>query len=199
MADAAVAAAAGEVLALKALAPDMIAQCDAFAAADVAVAKAEQAAVKEVREGRVAVEALRTLFDQFREVVLAKLAVTYEASSAFPTPDDFLNAAEDLERTLESADAEWAAPLLAPLSAALEAADKEHGEGSAALKALQKATLQREQVEGAMRPVLVRFRRAVRATFGSRSRQYRELLDRRSRGGEADDSSSAESGGSAAS
>src|SRR5690606_17633318 len=118
--------------------------------------------------------------------------ISYEAASSFRTPDDFLNAAEDLERTLQSADPDWATPLLARLGTTLEAANKEYTEASAALKALQKTTLEREQVEGAMRPVLVRFRRAVRATYGSRAREYREILDRRSRGATDDPADPAE-------
>jgi hypothetical protein len=69
----------------------------------------------------------------------------------------------------------------------LDAAAKEYAEGAAALKSLQQAVLARERAEGQLRPVLVRFRRAVRATFGSQSRQYREILDRRSRKGEPED------------
>ena len=177
----ALAAPEGQQVALRILAPDMIAQCNAFDAADTAAQQAAPAAKKEVAEGNQAMTALASQFDQAREVTAAKLGISYEAASAFATPDDLLNAAEDLEAQLQNADPSWAEALLAASGAALETATREQKEGTDALKALQKAQLQREQAEGAMRPVLVRFRRGVRATFGSKSREYRELLDRRSR------------------
>jgi hypothetical protein len=181
-AEAALATGEGQQVALKILAPDMIAQCDAFEAADAAVRSAQVGTTKEVGEGKQALETLRPLFDQTREVVAAKLGVTYESASAFATPDDLLNAAEDLEATLEGADQSWAGPLLASFAGTVDATAKEQSEAVAARKTEQKAQLERAQAEGVMRPVLVQFRRAVRATFGASSREYRELLDRRSRG-----------------
>ncbi len=196
-AETALAAPATEYVALKALAPDIVAQCNAFTAADDAVMAAEQAVKKEVSESTAALTELRGLFDRMREVTASKLGVTYEAASAFRTPDDLLNAAEDLEDTLRRGEAEWADAVLTKYSPVLEAASKEYAEGSAALKALQQATLSREQAEGQLRPVLVRFRRAVRASFGSRSRQYREILDRRGRKGEPEDPADTADGGAA--
>ncbi len=188
-AEAALAAPDGEKVAIKVLARDLLALCDSYDAAARAVTLAERATDKEVSEGDAAIQALRTLYDQAREVVDLKTGVSYESAASFNTPDDFLNAAEDLEGTLETADPSWASPLLASISAAVEAATKEYGEASAARKALQKAVIEREQAEGTLRPVLVRFRRVVRTTFGSRSREYRELLDRRSRSSSAGDAS----------
>lgn len=125
-------------------------------------------------------------FDQTRQVIALKLGVEYEAASAFTTDDDFLGTAEDLEGDLSNADPERAGPLLAAFSEKLDAANKEYLEGSDARKAEQKAIAEREKVHGAVRPVFVGFRRCVRATHGSSSREYRELLDRTSRGGGED-------------
>lgn len=186
-ANAALAAPAGEQVALKALAEDIIAQGRAFDAADKAVQAAERVAAKEVSESSAAMSKLRQMFDQMREVSAAKLNVTYEAASAFPTDDDLLNAAEDLEEGLQAGDPEWATSVLEAFTPVLETASKEAAEGVSARKAVQQATLARDQAEGNLRPVLVRFRRAVRATFGSSARQYREILDRRTRKGQSDD------------
>jgi hypothetical protein len=132
-------------------------------------------------------QALARLFDQVREVVAAKVGLTYEAASAFATHDDLLNAAEDLERVLEEADPAWAGALLPKFADVTTAAIRESLEATEARQAEQKAQLVRAQAEGMMRPVLVAFRRAVRATFGSSSREYRGLLDRRGRGAQEDD------------
>ena len=73
----------------------------------------------------------------------------------------------------------WAATLLATFQPLVDKASKEQLEAAGALKTLQKAQTAREQAEVTARPVFVRFRRAVRATFGRSSREYRDLLDRR--------------------
>ncbi len=177
----------GEYIALAILAPEMIAQCDAFTVADDAVLAAEEVAKREGVESAVALKALSSVYDQMREVTAGKLGISYEAASQFRTPDDLLNVAEDLENTLGRADPQWAAPVLASYSPVLEAAEKEYTESAGALKNLQDTVIKREQAEGQLRPVLVRFRRAVRATFGSRARQYREILDRRGRAGAPED------------
>lgn len=186
-AQAALAAPEGQHVALKTLAPETIAQCDTFTAADDAVLAAEEVVRKEGLESTAALTALSSLYDQMREVTAGKMGISFEAASRFRTPDDLLNIAEDLENTLERADPEWAAPVLAEYSPVLEAAEKEYSERAGALKSLQDTVINREQAEGQLRPVLVRFRRAVRATFGSRARQYREILDRRGRAGAPED------------
>jgi hypothetical protein len=90
--------------------------------------------------------------------------------------------AEAVEDVLEGHQAEtWAAPLLDALASALEAAIRESAEGSAGLKGAQKAQLERDRAMAALRPTFVSFRRTVRIAFGRSSREYRELLDRRSK------------------
>ncbi len=103
----------------------------------------------------------------------------FGSSAKYFSEDDLLNAAEDLEEALQAGDPEWANAVLEAYTPVLEEASKESAEGASARKDVQQATLAREQAEGNLRPILVRFRRAVRATFGTRSRQYREILDRR--------------------
>jgi hypothetical protein len=61
-------------------------------------------------------------------------------------------------------------------------------------KHCKRAQLARDQAEGAMRPVLVQFRRAVRATFGSNSKAHQELRDRRGHEVTADDTEDTDAG-----
>lgn len=171
---------AGENLALRALAPTFLASYGEFNTADTRATKAGVDTAKEVGEGEAALAKLRTIFDQTKEVVAAHTGISYEAASAYGAPEDLMNAAEEME-DLMTAGSEWAGPLLEVFSATVDEAGKEHGEASQARKAQQKAQLEREQAAGRARPVFVRFRRSVRAAFGSSSREYRELLDRRGR------------------
>jgi hypothetical protein len=182
IAQAALAAPATEQLVLKVLAPDMVAECTSYEAADAAVRGAEVVAEKELREAMQAMAPVTKAFDEVRVAVAAKTLVQFQAASSFTTPDDFLHAAEELESVLEQHQAEaWVAPVLAMFAPLIDSAVKEQSEASDAVKALQKAQLSREQADGKMRPVLVRFRRAVRATFGKSAREYLELRDRRGR------------------
>lgn len=168
-----------EHVAVKAIAPDLAAHYAAIVAANAAVAAAEKASGKEVRESLGAMEPLAKVFDELR-LLGEKLGTLYPAASQFRTPDDLIHAAEQLESDLElKKEEQWAAAGLAALGPVVDNAIKESTEANAALKALQKAQTARDQALGVARPVFVNFRRAVRASFGRSSRQYRELLDRR--------------------
>jgi hypothetical protein len=187
-AKAALAAPANEQLALRALAPSMLAQCDAYDAADAAVRAAELSSNKESRESLAALAPLRKIYEEARVAVAAHGGTKYAAPTRFLTPDDFLHAVEDMEDELSRAtDDPWSVNLLAILSPLIESAVKERLEAGDAQKALQQAQIARDQAEGMMRPVLVQFRRAVRATFGSSSKAHLELRDRRGHEIVADD------------
>lgn len=62
-----------------------------------------------------------------------------------------------------------------------DAAAKEYSEAVEAGRALQKAQARRAKVADEGREILVPFRRCVRGTFGSTSKEYRDLLDRQYR------------------
>jgi len=197
-AKAALAAPANEQLALKALAPGMLTQCDAYAAADAAVRAAEHSANKETRESLDALSPLKKIYEEARVPIAAHGGTAYPAATTFMTPDDFLHATEDMEEELTRASGDaWAASMVAVLTPLIESATKERLEATDAQKALQRAQLARDQAEGVMRPVLVQFRRAVRATFGSSSKSHQELRDRRGHEAATDDTSETDEGTSA--
>ena len=176
----ALAAPADEQLALKALAPGMLAQCAAYDAADTAVRAAEFSATKEIRESLAALAPLRKIYEEARVAVAARGGTRYGSPTTFATPDDFLHAVEDMEDELSHAtDDPWSVNLLTILTPLIESAVKERLEATDAQKALQQAQMARDQAEGMARPVLVQFRRAVRATFGSSAKAHLELRDRR--------------------
>lgn len=182
-----IAAPDGQYHLLKTIAPDMKSQSEAVAAAIAATLVAEKSSAKEVRESLETLAPLAKVFDQAR-LLGDKGGFSYPAASTYATPDDLLRDAEQLEADLEAKKAEpWAASMLALLQPAVDKAAKESSEANAALKALQKAQMTRDQAIGVARPVFVNFRRAVRATFGRSSREYRELLDRRGSSEDDDD------------
>jgi hypothetical protein len=186
---------AGPDDALKAYAPDMLEQVALYEAADRAAVDADRAAKKEVSEGDAALAALRPVFEQTRELVTAKLGITFEAASRYTTPDDLLNAAEQLEAELLADEgADWVQTVLPAFNQAMDAAVKEYLEADAARKAVQKADIARGQAEGRLRPVLVNFRRIVRHKYGPSAREYRELRDRQSRGSDDDPGNEGSSG-----
>jgi len=191
-AKAALAAPDNEQVALKALAPGLLAQCEAYSAADAAVRAAELSAKKEIRESLEALTPLKKTYEEARIPIAAHGGTAYAAVTAFATPDDFLHVAEDMEEELtQSTGKPWAASMLATLTPLIESATKERLEANDAQKALQRAQLLRDQAEGVMRPVLVQFRRAVRATFGSSSKAHQELRDRRGHEAAPDDPANA--------
>jgi len=168
-----------ETAAIGVLGGDFAAACEAFERADVAVRDAQRTATRETGEALTALAPLAQQHDAARGVLAAKVGVTFSAASLYATPDDLIGASEAIEHELEvHANEAWAAPLQAAFGPVLDAALKEQAEGAAALKALQKAQLAREQAAGALRPLFVSFRRAVRVALGRSSREYRELRDR---------------------
>ncbi len=186
----AVATPEGQMLAIKAIAPDMVVEIVKYNAADAEVGRLLRGASKEVREALAAVAPLAKFYDETREVVMTKSpGRTFLAASSFTTPDDLLGAAEDLEDVLEEhAASAWAKDLFKAMVGLLDSAVKEQGEASGALDALQKAQQCRADTAMLARPLFVRFRRVVRNTFGRESREYRSLLDRRQPGDEDDTS-----------
>ncbi len=58
-------------VALKALAPDMVRECQAFKVTDSSVKAAERGAAKEVQEALDAMNPLRKFYDEARQVVMA--------------------------------------------------------------------------------------------------------------------------------
>jgi hypothetical protein len=184
LAQTALAAPAGEVVALKALAPEVLTTAAAYQTAKVTLLTLERATAKETEEALAAQAPLAKAYDEAVGVVTAKVAGTsFAAASTFGTVDDFFIAAEDLEGVLEEHQAEaWAKPLLDRIAPLCDAAAKEQKEATEAGKAAQKARQHRAQAATTFRDALVPFRRVVRATYGRSSKEYRSLLDRQSRG-----------------
>lgn len=170
----------GKLSAIRSLAADLMVHAGAIEGAAEAVRSARKAAERELREATQAMQPMAKAYDAAREIVQAKLNVKRPSASTFTTPDDLLLVCEELERDLEEhKEEEWAAVLLSTYSPLVEKAAKEQAEGSEALKIVQKAGLGREQAEASARPLFIRFRRVVRATFGRSSREYTELRDRK--------------------
>lgn len=168
-----------ETAAVGVLGADFVAACAAFDRADEAVRDAQRIATRETAEALAALAPLAQQHDAARGVLQAKVGVVFSAASAYTTPDDLIGASEAIEHELDvHASEAWAPPIQSALGPVLDAALKEQAEGAAALKGLQKAQLAREQVAGALRPLFVGFRRAVRVAFGRSSREYQELRDR---------------------
>ena len=182
-----------EQVALKAVLPEVMAHCQSFKVADSAVKSQERVTAKEVDEAVRASKPLRSFYDQTREVLMAKVpGQTYPASVTLKTPDDAINACEDVEDVLEERQGEsWAKPLFDKMVPLLDSAVREQAEASVAMQTLQKVKAQRKAVALGARPTFVHFRRVVRATFGRTSKEYRSLLDRRGIAAEDDVETSA--------
>jgi hypothetical protein len=173
----------GQWVPLRSLAADFVDHADAFKKADEEVRRIQAQSAKEVDEAVKSLAPLAQAYDAARIVVSAKVGSTYPPASALNTPDDLITSSDELRDELELHEAEpWAGPLCAVFSATLDSAVKEQSEASDALKLLQKAQQQRAMAAGGLRPVFVNFRRLVRVEFGRSSREYHELLDRRSSG-----------------
>ncbi|MBI4702783.1 MAG: hypothetical protein HY744_16815 [Deltaproteobacteria bacterium] len=85
-----------------------------------------------------------------------------------------------MEQALEAAgEQQWAKTALGQLAPAVDGAAKEYTEQVAAGRALQKAQAARGRASDEAREILVPFRKAVRASFGRTSKEYRDLRDRR--------------------
>jgi hypothetical protein len=153
-----------------------------FEGADAQVRELESQATERYRVAAATLEPAGRLYDEVRMVANAKLGAVYAGSCSFTTPDDLLTACQELrDRLALEQGAAWVGPLLKALGACAERALEALLSARAALKALQKAQQAREAAARALRPIFVWFRRLVRSVFGRSSREYRELLDRRSR------------------
>lgn len=94
------AAPANEQLALKALAPAMLAQIAAYEAEDAALRVAEQLALKESHQSLNALAPLKRLYEESRIAIAARRGRRYPAASSFSAPDDLLHVVEDMEDEL---------------------------------------------------------------------------------------------------
>lgn len=178
-----------DTAALRAILPAILA---AIANWKERAAGVKEAARKAQEEGAQAIAALKPLgelYDRTREVVMLKVpAERFPAASTLVVPTDFLAKAEDLEDILDRHREEpWAKELFELMVPTLDTAVKEMSEGTEALNALQKAQAEMREAAAAARPLFVRFRRIVRATYGRSSREYRSLLDRQSSATEDDE------------
>ncbi|MBI4706075.1 MAG: hypothetical protein HY744_33695 [Deltaproteobacteria bacterium] len=180
-------AAEGELVGLKGLAPEMRAAAAAFASANELVRSMERALAKETAEGESAVRSLAVVYDELLALATRKAGFSGGAADSFATHDDFIAVAESMEQAFEAAGGEqWAKAALGKLAPAVDATAKEYTEQVAAGRALQKAQAQRARAADEAREILVPFRKAVRASFGRSSKEYRDLRDRRYAGGSAE-------------
>ncbi|MBI2569944.1 MAG: hypothetical protein HYV63_23310 [Candidatus Schekmanbacteria bacterium] len=76
----------------------------------------------------------------------------------------------------------WGSSAAARLDPLLDDAAREYAEQVHAYRALQKAETDRARAADEARRELVSFRRVVRVIFGRKSREYRDLADRRHTG-----------------
>ncbi len=177
---AALAAPRPEMQGVVALAPAFLAACDVFEHADSVARGAHIVATRESGDVRAALARLARRCEVARAEVMARLGA---ALPAVPSPgaaaDELIAAGEAIEQELALREGEaWAAASLDALGPLLDAAIREHEKDHVARGALRRAELAREQAAGALRPILVALRRAVRVAFGRGSREYRELRDR---------------------
>jgi len=169
----------GEQVALKTLAVDMIASADAYLVANGLVSELERQLVKEAKESDRALTRLTKTYDEFLPVARHRADFDGPAASMFATSDDFLAGAEALEATFEQFKGEpWAQAALSSLSALIDETAKEYSERVSAQRRLQKAEQRRAEAAVGARAELLPFRQVVRATFGSTSKEYRDLKDR---------------------
>ena len=179
---AALEAPAEQWVALKCMAADFLDSAAVFESADAQVRELESRATERDHVAAETLEPAACLYDEVRMVANAKLGAAYAGASTFTTPDDLLTACQELrDRLALEQGAAWVGPLLKALGACAQRALEALLGARAAVKALQKAQHAREDAARALRPIFVCFRRLVRCVFGRSSREYRELLDRRSR------------------
>lgn len=181
--DQALAAPAGEKVGLKALTPEMKAAKQDFDGAQAGVRAAARVAFQEKDESETATGALRGVYSEILPMAALKVGFAGKAPTEYATDDDFFSEVEQLEMALQAHASEpWAGAPLAQVTAAADAAAKEYAESVEARRALQKAQAHRAEVVSQTRPVFVAFRRCVRATFGTSSKEYRDLLDKQYQG-----------------
>jgi hypothetical protein len=177
-------------LRVQALAPRHRGRPDLGAAAAVALevaerflaaALAESAGDVERPDTTPAREQLVSAYDTARTVVMARLRseAVGAASTALPSTDALLGAAEHLEAVLlEHEDEGWTRLLLEVLSPALDVAAREWAAGLSDLgsAALGRATA--SSAAAAFDDAFVCYRRVVRAELGRWSAEYRALCSR---------------------
>lgn len=177
---------------------ELVAQKQAFDAAEKNVVEAVSAERKERNESSSALGALAKKYDSVRGVVALKLPhqeIPGRASS-FATSDDLLTGAEKIEDILDrvagvdehhpidgTGDAAptgeaWALKLLKGFQPVLSAAVTEYKQSRDASKDLQKAQNRRELARTTLEQTFLDFRRIVRDVFGASSREYQSLRTR---------------------
>jgi hypothetical protein len=178
---------------LRVYAPDLIPPIERYLNADQQIVRLSEVLPKEVKESNVALKQLAEYYDSILPIAVDKFNFSGEASGSYGTNDDFLKVSEDLEDALTLRKGEdWAAQLLGVYTPLLDSAAKEYAEAVGVRNDLQKAQNARDKAAGEARTPLVRFRRVVRAVYGSTSREYHSIKDPRgpSSDGEDDDDSS---------
>lgn len=168
--------------ALAAVRPLLTQASEAFAAADAAVRDAVEVWKKEAPEAAQAIAALAPVYDDARDVARAHLPglVDDGVASSHTTAQETIEAAEALADVFsEQAEEEWASTLGPMLEATLAAAIQEVDEKARAGESEQRARAQRASAADTAWEELMRFRRLVRRAYGSSSRQYQSLRDRR--------------------
>jgi hypothetical protein len=168
---------------------------DKFKKALQEVRRQEKKHAKELRERDEAVAMLTTKYDSSRSVTLmySPQADVGETSSNYTTPDDKIQAAEDLEELLldevgvdetHPADGEgdaaptgskWALELLKDLSPLITKATKENTEAMQASEDLQNAVTAHAETRGGLEYQIQAFRQVVRNELGKKSKEYDAL------------------------
>lgn len=180
IADDALKAPEGEKLALKAISPDMLSAASKYISSDDLVKETERALAKEKGEAELAIKPLAKFYDEMLPIVAVKAGFSEGASSTFKITDDFVAAAEDMENALEeNKEEEWAKPAHQKIGELLDTASKEYTDHVTVKRNLQKTQQSRVEAAEESRRVLIPFRQVVRSTFGRKSKEYRDLLDRR--------------------
>jgi len=178
LAEAALAAPAGQQVALKILAPGMKSASEQFIASDTLVTTLARSMSKEGDESKTAIAELHGCYNEFLPVAQTKCGFTGSAASSFSTDTDLFAGAEGMEVCFEEQqDQDWAKSALAQLSPVMDKAAKESTEYIEIDRELQKAKATRSLRADEFRAELLPFRRTVRATFGSASHEYRDLCD----------------------
>ena len=170
----------GEWVALKILAPDMVAAADNYLIADRKVHNQQQLLTKEVQEADTGTSKLSSLYNQLLPVAQQKLGFDGGYSSTYRTADDLFASAELMEASFEKhKEQQWASEALAALTPMLDSSSKEYHDQVQAYRDIQKAQAQRARAADQSRHTLLLFRRVVRASLGKQSREYHDLQDQR--------------------
>lgn len=173
-----------------------------FKAANRQVKRCMKAVRKERKESESALILLASEIDSTASTIALRRPneVLPGRSGSFATPDDILQAADEIEEILlnvggvdedhpldGTSDAaptgeEWARTLLREFQPVYSAAAKEYEEAVNASADLQKARARRAVARGELEQKLYGFRRLVRDVYGTSSREYLMLMARAKRG-----------------